>query len=90
MNRMTAQPDGTGALDLDGEHIDLSTDSIETTRAQLMKRVVAHAAEQRASVPMTAEDATGTWHLLVHPNGEVEQVDAPAEHLLDLAVGVNE
>ena len=81
MNRMTAQPDGTGALDLDGEHIDLSTDSIETTRAQLMKRVVAHAAEQRASVPMTAEDATGTWHLLVHPNGEVEQVDAPAEHL---------
>jgi len=78
-NTATAHPDGTGTLQLDGRREDVATSSLDEARAELLRRVIAHARTTGIDVSVTAQDPDSEHQLVVSPDGTVR----PASHTLD-------
>ena len=80
-NRMpataTIRPDGSGVVVI-GDHTELIAEpTVERARARAIGVLVTHAAEHDRPVAVVSKDPSGTAHLVVNPNGNVEESTEP-------------
>lgn len=73
----TIRPDGSGVVVI-GDRTELIAEStVERARARAIGVLVTHAAEQDRPVTVVSKDPSGTAHLVVNPNGNVEERTTP-------------
>ncbi len=74
------QADGNGRLEVAGIEESVSAGSVQEARDEVRERATVYARETlRRPVRLSATDPEGSWDLLVHPDGDVDDlgVDAP-------------
>ncbi|MFL2002066.1 FHA domain-containing protein [Microbacterium sp. A1-JK] len=71
--------DGSGHLNVAGQHHDYPVGSPEYTRRGVTAFATELAGELRRPVRMQITDSQGRWLVAVHPNGTVTDLQAPAE-----------
>lgn len=74
--------DATGVLSIDGVRQSIEADDEVGVREEIIARVTAAAQEFGQPVRLLTEDSQGTWPLIVHPDGHLEEeghyIPAPA------------
>lgn len=70
----TLDPGGTGELVIDGTTHTFAVDTVDAARGLVLAKATEAAAAHGRSVHLVSTDPSGTWPVLVHPDGSVEQV----------------
>ncbi len=73
----TIRADGSGVVVIGDRTELIAESSVERARARAIGVLVAHAAEHDRAVTVVSKDPSGTAHLVVNPNGNVEESTAP-------------
>ena len=87
----TIRPDGSGVVVIDGRTELIAESTVERARARAIGVLVTHAAEQDRPVSVVSKDPSGTAHLVVNPNGNVEEstTPLPAQREMEMAPEVS-
>lgn len=87
----TIRPDGSGVVVIDGRTELIAESTVERARARAIGVLVTHAAEQARPVTVVSKDPSGTAHLVVNPNGNVEEstTPLPAQREMEMAPEVS-
>ena len=78
VSALTATLDDAGGAELDfyGAHETLKAANVAEAREEVLARATAYARDKLGlPLSLTAHDPDGTWQLLVHPSGEVHELD---------------
>lgn len=77
------EADGSGIVTIAGHARKLRGTDLADARAQLTALAVQEAATQKNAVTLTSSDPSGTYNLVVHPDGRVEQADRYTHHAVN-------
>lgn len=80
----TIRPDGSGVVVIGDRTELIAESSVERARARAIGVLVTHAAKQDRPVTVVSKDPSGTAHLVVNPNGNVEESTAPLSPQRDM------
>lgn len=70
------EADGSAIVTIDGQRQKLRGATVEEARTKLTQLAIQTATTQKTPVPFTSTEPTGTFTLIAHPDGQIEQAPA--------------
>lgn len=71
----TIETDGSAILNLDGKDHKIPATNVVTTRLRIRELVTEHAARTGEPQTLVAHDESGSWDVVIHPDGRTETVN---------------
>ena len=70
--------DGSGTVEISGVSQEIDEPSLDRARAHVQERAIEYARDKlQRPLHLRTEDRDGTWDLVVHPSGRIEEMEAP-------------
>ena len=70
--------DGSGTVEISGVSQEIAEPSLDRARGHVQERAIEYARDKlQRPLHLRTEDRDGTWDLVVHPSGRIEEMEAP-------------